>query len=107
MEPTTNLPVNNQSEPKYLNVTANERLGGYDTAVIIDPTATPRDRFQMAVQIMVEVTRQVARDLQDPRPEAMALEFLRLEADTLMREDARITELFTPPIEGNGDDEDA
>lgn len=103
MEPTTNLPVNSNPEPKYISVTVTETPGGYNTAVITDPNATVRDRFRMAVHITAQLARMVA---EDGRTNAWgAAADLMGRGRELNRATVREDELFTPPTEWNADED--
>lgn len=105
MEPTTNLPVNSNPEPKYISVTVTEIPGGYDTAAIYDPSATNRDRWRMVTAAVADLARMVAPLTKSGTADAV-LSQITSDAAALIysteREDAILA-----PTEGSGDDEDA
>lgn len=105
MEPTTNLPVNSNPEPKYISVTVTEIPGGYNTAALYDPSATNRDRWRMVVAAVADLARLVAPLTQSGSPSSI-LSHITADAASLIYSTEREDDLLAP-TEGSGDDEDA
>lgn len=105
MEPTTNLPVNSNPEPKYISVTVTEIPGGYNTAAIYDPTATNRDRWRMVVAAVADLARLVAPLTHSGSPSAVLSNITAAAADLIYSAEGE-NDLLAP-TEGSGDDEDA
>lgn len=54
-----------EQNPLYVTITATEKPGGYDSAVVADASTTPHDRYRMAVQLMVALAERLATDINE------------------------------------------